>query len=95
MNDILPVKKNYSELWPDIKEIAAINNFGMEIERDLKGHEISRRQIKPDAYIISCLEGYLRGAHLKDWVRCDLSETHCCEAATIRLRELKEKNHAE
>lgn len=82
-------KIKYSETWPDIKEIAAINNFGMEVVRDDKGRELSRKQIKPDAYIIECLEGYLRSKDIKDWVRCELSETACCHAAQIRLEEIK------
>lgn len=89
MDNILEPKIKYSETWPNIKEIATINNFGMEIERDSKGREISRRQIKPNSYIIECLEGYLNSAHTKDWVRCELSETACCHAAQVRLNQLK------
>jgi hypothetical protein len=81
--------KPYHNLWDLKKEIGFIKGIGMEKELDAHGKLIGRKQIKPNKYIIECLQGYIRGSHLKDWDRCGIDNGPVCiQAARERIQAL-------
>jgi hypothetical protein len=81
---------DYDKEWTDNKEIDWIEHIGFKRNISEGGKYLGiGERLLPDAEIISILEGYIRGAHHKDWNRCGLSEGKCIKAAMERLQHLQ------
>lgn len=81
----------YHEIHGDTQEIDWIEHIGYKRLFSTHGKYQGKKQILPDKEIIEILEGYIRGAKHKDWIRCGLSEGLCIKAAQDRIQILKNK----